>query len=146
MSDDEIIHHALCILEERLNKPDYVVNSPTDVARYLKLHYEGLEYESFRVMFLNSQHGLIRLKELFRGTINSAAIYPREVVKAALAFNAAAVVLSHNHPSGDPKPSQADRHITRHLVDALKLIDVKVLDHIVVGGNDSYSFAEHGLM
>lgn len=146
MSEDEIIDQALTILERRLHKPDYVMSNPEAVADYLKLHYGGLEYESFRVMFLNNQNGLISLKEMFRGTVNAATIYPREVVKASLAFNAAAVILSHNHPSGDPTPSQADKQITHHLVDALKLVDVRVLDHIVVGGNESYSFADHGLM
>ncbi len=146
MSDQEIIDQALNILESRLCTPEHVITQPGDATAYLRLHYVGLEYESFRIMFLNTRHGLITLKELFRGTIDNAAVYPREVVKAALQFNAAAVILTHNHPSGDSNPSQADQDLTKRLVDALQLIDVRVLDHIVVGGNDTYSFAQHGLM
>ena len=94
-------------------------------------------------MFLDNQHQLIEFEELFFGTIDAASIYPREVVKAALNYNAAAVVFAHNHPSGIAEPSQADRRITQRLVDALKLVDIRVLDHIVVG-EDCVSFAEKG--
>jgi len=146
MSEQEIINQALTILETRLHQPDVIITETTDATDYLKLQFAGLEHESFRVMLLNNQHGLIQLKELFRGTISTAMIYPREVVKAALEFNAAAVIFTHNHPSGTCDPSQADKRITQHLVDALKLIDVRVLDHIVLGGNETYSFAQHGLL
>ena len=146
MSDRDIINQALNILESNLQKPDCVITKPEDANAYLKLKLSTLEYETFGVMFLNTQHGLIRLQEMFRGSINSATVYPREVVKAALHFNAAAVILTHNHPSGVSEPSQADRHITQRLVDALGLIDVRVLDHIIVGGNETYSFAEHHLL
>ena len=146
MSDQEIIDQALTILESRLHKPEHVFTNPEDANSYLKLQFAGLEHESFRVMFLNTQHGLITLKELFRGTIDGAAIYPREVVKAALHFNAAAVILSHNHPSGVPEPSNADKLITRRLMKALRLIDVRVLDHIVVGGDETFSFAQNDLL
>lgn len=146
MSDQKIIDQALAILETRLHKPDCVITRPDDANAYLKLQFEGLEHESFQVMFLNSQHGLIKLQELFRGTVDGAAVYPREVVKAALQFNAAAVILSHNHPSGVSEPSQADKHITQSLTEALRLIDVKVLDHIVIGGSDTFSFAENNMI
>lgn len=146
MSDQKIINQALAILKARLQKPECVITAPENAASYLKLQFAGLEHESFRVMFLNNQHGLITLKELFRGTIDGTAVYPREVVKSALKFNAAAVILTHNHPSGAVQPSQADRHITKRLVDALQLLDIRVLDHIVVGGDETYSFAEHGLI
>lgn len=146
MSEQAIIDHALSILENRLQQPDYFINQPEDANAYLKLKFAGLEHESFRVMFLDNKHGLIALKELFRGTINGANVYSREVVKATLQFNAAAVILAHNHPSGDTQPSDADKHITQRLVDALTLIDVRVLDHIVVGGNQTFSFAEHHLL
>ena len=146
MTDAEIIDRALNIIEERLQKPEVAFTQASLASSYLKLKMAGLEHETFQVMFLNSQHELISLKELFRGTVDAASVYPREVVKATLQFNAAAVILSHNHPSGHPEPSQADKRITQRLVDALNLIDVRVLDHIVVGGTDSYSFAEHGLM
>ena len=146
MSDQKIIEQALAILESRLQKPEHFFTQPKDTSDYLKLKFEGLEHESFRVMFLNNKHGVINLTELFRGTIDEASVYPREVVKAALKFNAAAVIFAHNHPSGDCEPSFADHAITRRLTDALQLVNIRVLDHIVVGGNDSYSFAENGLM
>lgn len=103
------------------------------------------EREVFAVMLLDSQHRLIAFQELFFGTIDAASVYPREVVKAALQSNAAAVIFAHNHPSGDPEPSQADRAITTRLIAALNLIDVRVLDHIVVG-QAAVSFAERGLI
>ncbi|MGH1432572.1 MAG: JAB domain-containing protein [Neptuniibacter sp.] len=146
MTDDDIIERALTILESRLQKAGYAVTGTELASTYLKMHLAGLEYESFRVMFLNAQHELISFREMFRGTIDGASVYPREVVKAALHFNAAAVILSHNHPSGNPQPSQADRNITERLVDALQLVDIRVLDHIVVGGNKTCSFAEAGMM
>lgn len=146
MSDQEIIDQALAILEARLRKTEFRVSESSSASAYLRLKYSELEHESFNVMYLNANHELIQLKEMFRGTIDGAAVYPREVVKAALDFNAAAVILSHNHPSGNCQPSLADKNITQRLIDALRLVDVRVLDHIVVGGSDSYSFSEHGLM
>lgn len=146
MTEQQIIRKALNILESRLQKPEHHFTKPDDTASYLKLNLGELEHESFNVMFLNNQHGLISLTEMFRGTIDGAAVYPREIVKAALKFNAAAVILAHNHPSGMCTPSMADRHLTQQIRDALNLVEVRVLDHIVVGGTNSYSFAEHGLM
>ena len=146
MTDEDIIDRALAILESRLHKPEHFFTHPRTATSYLKLQFAGLEHESFRVMFLNNQNGLISSQELFRGTIDGASVYPREVVKATLSFNAAAVILAHNYPSGVCEPSQADQHITKRLADALGLIDVRVLDHIVVGGSDTYSFAEHGII
>ena len=146
MTDQEIIEQALTILESRLRQPEQVIREPRDAVSYLQLAFNGLDRESFRVIFLNSQHGVIEIEELFQGTIDGAAVYPREVVKAALRFNAAAVILAHNHPSGCPKPSAADRRITERLSSALSLVDIRVIDHIVVGGAQTYSFAEHGLM
>ena len=146
MSDQNIINKALKILESRLHKPEFLIRQMDDASSYLKLQFEGLEYESFRVMYLDNQHGLIKMKEMFRGTINSAKVYPREILKAALHFNAAAVILSHNHPSGKREPSPSDKEITRQLATALKLIDVRVIDHIIVGGSDTFSFAQNGLL
>ncbi len=146
MTEDDIIREAISILDKRLRKPEHYLLSAKDTKTYLKLQFEGVERESFRVLFLDTQYGLIADEELFMGTIDGAAIYPREVVKATLKFNAAAVIFSHNHPSGNCEPSLADRNITQKLVEALKLIDVRVLDHIVVGGNRSCSFAERGLL
>ena len=146
MNDDEIINRALDILGRRLHKAERFFKGSVDTKDYLKLKYAEQENEVFNVLYLNSQWGLISLKEMFQGTVDTATIYPREVVKTALQFNAAAVILSHNHPSGCPKPSLADKDITQRLCEALRLIDVKVLDHIVVGGTQTYSFAEHGLL
>jgi DNA repair protein RadC len=146
MSEEEIIDKAIAILESRLQKAETFFTRPADTKSYLKLTFSGLEHESFRALFLNSQNGLISCEELSRGTIDGASVYPREVVKAALQFNAAAVIFSHNHPSGHSEPSQADRNITKRLTEALSLVDIRVLDHIVVGGDQTYSFAEHGLI
>lgn len=107
----------------------------------------GLEHEVFAVFFLDSQLRLIQYRELFQGTLNQTAVYPREVVKEVLRSNAGAVILAHNHPSGKLEPSQVDRQVTEQLKKALELIDVRVLDHLIVGpsaNTTSYSFAEHG--
>ena len=146
MTDQEIINQALVILKSRLHEPGFLIRDQSDASSYLKLKIAELEYESFRVMYLNNQHGLIKLKEMFRGTINQAQVYPREIVKAALHFNAAAVILTHNHPSGRKEPSEADKNITRKLISALELVDVRVLDHIIVGGDETFSFAQNGLI
>lgn len=146
MSDEEVIERALSILESRLRLPEHYFTNPDDVSSYLKLQFMGQEHESFKIAFLDTRHGLISLKELFRGTIDGASVYPREVVKTTLEFNAAAVIFAHNHPSGITEPSRDDRNITRRLIDALKLIDVRVLDHFVVSGNQTYSFAQNGLI
>ena len=146
MTEPEIIAKALEILKTRLHKPNAYFTASQDVKNYLTLQYALLEHETFNVMFLNSQHGLITLKEMFRGTVNASAVYPREVLKSAMQFNAAAVVLAHNHPSGDCEPSAADRAITNQLSKLLSQVDVRVLDHIIVGGAATYSFAENGYL
>ncbi len=102
------------------------------------------EKEVFCVAYLNNQHQLIECEELFHGTINSASVHPREVVKNSLRHNAAAVIIAHNHPSGKPEPSGADRQITTKLRDALGLVDIRLLDHFIVGGGETTSFAERG--
>lgn len=114
-----------------------------NVKEYLALKLGAHEREVFAVMFLDSQHRLISFEEMFFGTIDAASVYPREVLKMALSHNAAAVIFAHNHPSGVPEPSQADKRITERLVEALKLVDIRVLDHIVVG-ESCVSFAEKG--
>jgi DNA repair protein RadC len=106
----------------------------------------ALEREEFRVLYLNKQNQLIAHETLFAGTINSTEVHPREVVKRALYFNAAAVILAHNHPSGETTPSQADKALTQRLVQVLQLVDIRVPDHLIVGGRQIYSFAEHGLL
>ena len=139
---NELLERAADALAEKYKREGTFTN-PTNVKEYLKLKLGAHDREVFAVMFLDNQHQLISFEELFFGTIDAASIYPREVLKAALNHNAAAVVFAHNHPSGIAEPSQADKRITQRLVDALKLVDIRVLDHIVVG-EDCVSFAEKG--
>lgn len=124
-------------------KREGTFTSASNVKEYLQLKLGSYDREVFALMLLDTQHRLIQFEELFFGTIDSANIHPREIVKAALNVNAAAVILAHNHPSGVPEPSIADKAITTKLIDALQLIDVRVLDHIVVG-ESCVSFAERG--
>lgn len=146
MSDQEVINQALSILESRLHVPEVGFANPQDAKDYLILKLAERESEAFAVLFLDNRHRLIAYEELFYGTIDGASVHPREVVKAALYKNAAAVIFTHNHPSGLAEPSQADQRITDRLKNALFLVDVRVLDHIIVGGTQTYSFAEHGLL
>lgn len=132
-------------LDEEL-KRDCVLNSPEAVRDCLRIHFAGQEHESFVAMFLDSQHRLITTHELFRGTLTQTSVYPREVVKAALRENAAAVIFAHNHPSGVAEPSQSDQQLTTALKQALGLVDVRVLDHFIVAGTCVLSFAERGLL
>ena len=132
-------------LSERLQRGD-VLSSPADTRRYLQAHLGHYPYEVFAVLFLDNRHRVIAYEELFRGTIDGASVHPREVVRRALAHNAAALILAHNHPSGVSEPSQADRQITLRLRDALALVDVRVLDHLVVGDVECTSLAERGLL
>lgn len=113
---------------------------------YLVAHFAGKPYEVFVCLYLDNQHRVITVEDMFRGTIDGTAVYPREVVRRALTHNAAACIFAHNHPSGVAEPSMADQSITSRLKQALSVIDVRVLDHIVVGGSDVVSFAERGLM
>lgn len=123
-----------------------VMSSPGRTRTFLQQHLGGREREVFCCLFLDAQHRLQRCEDLFWGTLDGAAVYPREIVARALRYRAAAVILAHNHPSGIATPSAADRHITERLQRALALIDVRVLDHIVIGRGDSCSFAENGLL
>jgi len=132
-------------LREELTGRD-VLTSPNATRDYLKLRLRGLSHEVFACLFLDNRHRVIEYQELFRGTIDGASVHPREVVKEAIRWNAAAVIFAHNHPSGVAEPSQADLRITKRLKDALELIDVRVLDHIIVGEQDGTSFAERGLI
>lgn len=122
------------------------LTSPGAVRDYLRLALGGREHEVFVCLWLDAQHRVISIEEPFRGTLTQTSVYPREIVKAALAANAAAVIFAHNHPSGVAQPSQADELLTRNLKDALGLVDVKVLDHFIVAGTQAISFAERGLL
>lgn len=132
-------------LQEEMQHGD-ALNSPRAVRDYLRLLLGGRQQEVFLALFLDTQHRVITAEELFHGTLSQTSVYPREVVKRALAHNAAAVILAHNHPSGVAEPSQADRHLTDALKQALGLVDVRVLDHFVVAAGQTLSFAEKGLI
>ena len=132
-------------LSQEIKEKDSL-NSPQVVCDFLKMYFVGREYESFVAIFLDEQHRVIVAEELFKGTLSQTSVYPREVVKASLKHNAAAVIFAHNHPSGVTEPSQSDRMLTDALKQALALVDVRVLDHFVVAGNQTMSFAERGLI
>lgn len=123
-----------------------VLSSPSAVRDYLRLALGGLAHEVFLALLLDSQHRVLRSVELFRGTLTQTSVYPREVVKTALAANAAAVLFAHNHPSGVAQPSRADEMLTRQLKEALALVEIQVLDHFIVAGNQCVSFAERRLL
>lgn len=122
------------------------LTSPKEVFSHLQALLADYEHEVFALLMLDSQHRVITFEEVFRGTLDGASVYPREIVKIALAHNAAAMILVHNHPSGDPEPSQADRTLTTKLQDALNLVGVRTLDHIVVGHEGCVSLAEQGYL
>lgn len=120
--------------------------SPKTVRRFLVAQLRDFDHEVFSALFLDSQHRMLEFEHLFHGTLNAAAVYPREIIKKALARGAAAVIFAHNHPSGSATPSEADIRLTRRLVDGLGLVDIKVLDHFVVGDGEVVSLAERGLL
>lgn len=132
-------------LRETIQRGDPLDN-PKASRDYLCAQLRRYPYEVFACLFLDNRHRVIQFEEMFRGTLDSTSVYPREVLRLALQLNAAAVIFAHNHPSGHCAPSNADRQITRKLVDALALVDIRVLDHFIVGDNEGYSFAEHGLL
>ena len=130
-------------LKETLQRGEYLQN-PQATRDYLSARLRDLPYEVFACLFLDNQHRVIEFEILFQGTINGASVHPREVVRKTLKHNAAALILAHNHPSGIAEPSSADRHITKQLTEALALIDVRVLDHSVVGDGECVAFSERG--
>ncbi|MEY6431264.1 DNA repair protein RadC [Thioalkalicoccus limnaeus] len=132
-------------IEERLQRCD-ILTSPDATRDYLKARLYAYPHEVFACLFLDNRHRVLGYQELFRGTIDGASVHPREVVRQALAINAAAVIFAHNHPSGVAEPSQADIRITQRLKEALALIDVRVLDHIIIGDGQGTSLAERGLL
>lgn len=144
--EDAVIARALKILRKRVENCNDVMASPQAVKQYLMLRLGQLDHEQFGVMFLDAQNRIISVDDLFRGTLTQTSVYPREVVKLALARNASAVILYHNHPSGSVQPSRADESLTQQLKSALALVDVRVLDHVIVGGGSTLSMAEKGLV
>ncbi|MDF4677068.1 DNA repair protein RadC [Vibrio parahaemolyticus] len=143
--EQQVIDHAAAIFASKIKTCDAFTN-PDLVKGFCQNRLATSEREIFMMLILDQQHRLIEAVELFQGTIDAAAVYPREVVKSVLKHNGAAVILAHNHPSGVVKPSIEDRRITAKIKDALALVDVRTLDHIVVGTDGSYAFSEHGLM
>jgi len=130
--------------EQILNKP--YCKSSKEVFDYLCLSMRDLKKETFKVMFLNAQNQVIQLEDLFEGTLNASAVYPREIVEKAIKYNAASLIFVHNHPSGNPEPSDNDKQITRDLVFAGNIMQIKVLDHIIIGENKYFSFADEKLI
>lgn len=143
-TEQQTIRTALTLLESQLREPGAAFTSSSSVRDWLRMHLATLDREAFTVLWLDNQHRLIAFDTLFLGTINSITVHPREVVKAGLHHNAAAALLAHNHPSGEAEPSLADQRITERLKQALDLVDIRLLDHLVVGGMDIVSFAERG--
>lgn len=141
-----VIEAALAILGRALRQPGAVFDSPQRTREYMRLHLAGWDRERFAVLFLDAQHQLIELEVMFEGTLTQTSVHPREVVRRALHWNAGAVILAHNHPSGKAEPSRADEFLTAALRSALALVDVHVLDHLVIGWPDVVSLAERGRM
>lgn len=145
-AQQSVITQALNLVQERAATESDYITSPSQTFDFFRLFYaDRRDREHFALMLLDSQHRVLDCRVIFSGTLDGAAIYPREIVKAALHANAAAVILAHNHPSGQPEPSAADKHITERIQSALALVDIRVLDHVIVG-DSCYSFAQSGLL
>ena len=145
VTQDEILTMAKQLIKRRF-KRGHALSSPNDAREFLLLELALLEHEVFYCIFLDNQHRILEAECCFRGTLDSTSVYPREMLKRSLQLNAAALILAHNHPSGVTEPSEADRAITQRLIDALKLVDIRVLDHFIIGGTELFSFAEQGLL
>ncbi len=145
LTEKQIMSAAKALIKKKFTK-GVSITSPDATIAYLRSQYANYEYEAFICIFLDNQHRIIKVVEMFKGTIDGASIYPREVVKKALELNAAAVIFAHNHPSGVHTPSEADKSITQKLKQALDLVDIRTLDHFIIGGAGYYSFSEFGLI
>lgn len=145
VEEDRLIYDALDILQKRFQDRT-VLDSPESVRDYLTVWLAERERECFVALFLDTRHRVLEMKTMFSGTLDGATVYPREVVKEALRYNAGAVIFCHNHPSGVTEPSLADQAITRRLKEALGTVDIRVLDHFIVGGGDCVSMAERGMI
>lgn len=146
LTTQQVISAALWLSAIKLRKRSSALDSPNAVKNYLQLHIGAESDERFWCMYLDNRHRVISHGILFHGTIDSASVYPRVVVRSALLHNASAVIFGHNHPSGIAEPSRADEEITKKLIAALKLVDIRVLDHFIVGSEQAVSFAERGLI
>lgn len=145
VKEDKVLAKARAILEKRLSATPQPLTSPSLVRDFLAIQMHGKEREVFAVIFLDTQNRLIKYEELFQGTVDRSAVYQREIVRAALLCNAAAVILAHNHPSGVTTPSEADKKITQLIQAACEVVEIRVLDHLIVGSS-VLSFAEQGLL
>ena len=145
-TEDELIQQACEILDRRMFSQEPALSCPAAVSTYLKLKLACEEHEVFAAVFLNAQHQPLAFEVLFRGGIDGAAVYPRQVLKRALFHNAAALIISHNHPSGCIEPSSSNIQLTKRIQEALKLVDVRLLDHFIIGSGEPLSFAERGLI
>jgi len=134
------------IIRQKYLRESEVLSSPELTRKFLSLHLAHEQFEVFGVLWLDNRHKVLETVNLFNGTVDGAAVYPRVVATSALRHKASACILFHNHPSGNPEPSQADIDLTKRLKDCLALIDVRVLDHLVIGGNESISLVERGLL
>jgi DNA repair protein RadC len=143
---EAVLHRANALMAQRFRPGTPVLTAPNRTREFLCLKLGALEHEVFAALFLDNRHRLIEYVELFRGTIDGASVHPREVVKEGLSRNAAAVIFAHCHPSGQTSPSHADELITRRLKEALALLDIRVLDHIIIAANQMVSMAEMGLL
>jgi DNA repair protein RadC len=146
LTDSDILSAAEAILEQQWIHRGDTMGEPGSTARFLKLRLAGYPHEVFAALFLDNRHRVIAYEELFRGSIDACSVHPREVLRRCLHHNAAAIVFAHNHPSGIAEPSEADRTITARLKEALALVDVRVLDHFVVGSGEPTSMALRGLL
>ncbi|MBV1929682.1 MAG: DNA repair protein RadC [Gammaproteobacteria bacterium] len=144
--EQKTVNNALAILSGLFRKSDAHISNPEQVKKFCRLQISHLEHEVFGVLFLNHKNHLLAYKNLFRGTIGETPVYTREVAREALALNASALIFTHNHPSQNTNPSKADLEITTKLIDAMELLDICVLDHIIVSPTSALSFAESGLL
>lgn len=145
ITEQDILSAAETLLRAKLERRGSISN-PQDAGDFLRMRLGALLHEEFHVLWLDNRHRILDCQKLFTGTVDGASVHPREVVRAALAINASAVVLAHNHPSGVAEPSGADRSITQELIAALRLVDVRVLDHLVIGAGEVVSMAARGLL
>lgn len=146
IQEDLLIRQAIGVLEERIFKRDAELTSPDAVRPYLRLKLASEPLEVFAVVFLDAQHRVIAFEPMFHGTIDGASVYPRAVLKRAIEHNCSAVIFAHNHPTGLTRPSNADKALTTRLKSVLEWVDVRVLDHFIIGEGEPYSFAEAGLL
>lgn len=145
-TQDEVVNLAVEIVKNRIYQSKDIIADPSSLKKYLVLRFAELGYEIFGAVFLDNSNRVIAMETLFRGTLGHTSVYPREVIKTALTYNAAAVIFYHNHPAGSVEPSPADISLTKRLGNALKLVDVQVLEHIIIAGANCFSFVESGRM